>query len=101
MIERFGFLTGECEHFLHSRRIGNVADHFGFRAGADLFFHFHADSLKIETHFLQNVYCYPLPQFDEPQQKMFGSDVIVIKPVCFLTGKRQNLLRARCEIIHI
>ena len=31
---------------------------------------------------------------------MFGADVVVIKAVGFLASKRQNLLSARCEIIH-
>ena len=100
MIERFGFLAGERQHFLNPWRVRNVADHFRLRPRADLLLHFHAHSLKIETHLLQNVYRHPLPQFDQAQEQMFGADVVVIKAVGLLAGKRQNLLSARCEIIH-
>ena len=31
---------------------------------------------------------------------MLGADVVVIKAVGLFAGKRQNLLSARCEIIH-
>ena len=88
VVEDLGFLPSEGEHLFDPRRIGNVANHFGFGAGADLLFHFHAHGLKIETHFLQNIYRYPLPQLDQPQKQMFGADIIVIKPVRFLAGKR-------------
>src|SRR5439155_9062738 len=100
MVERLGFLAGKREYILHSRRVRDIADHLGFRAGTDLFLDFHAHGLKIETHFLQNVYRHPLPQFDEPQEQMLGPDVVVIKTVGFFASKRQNLLSARREIIH-
>src|SRR5437867_4776909 len=100
MIERLGFLAGKREDLLHSRRVRNIAHHLGFRAGADLLLDFHAHGLKIETHLLQNVYRHPLPQLDEPQEQMFGADVVVIKAIGFLASKRQNLLSARREIIH-
>ena len=64
MIERFGFLTSKGEHFFHPRSVGDVADHLGFGSGANLLLHFHAHSLKIEPHFLQNVHRHALPQFD-------------------------------------
>ena len=100
MIKRFGFLAGERQHFLNTRRIWNVADHLGFRSRADLLLHLHAHGLKVETHLLQDVHGYSLSQFDETQEQMFGADVVVIKAVGLLAGKRQHLLSARCEIIH-
>src|SRR5437762_2196515 len=83
----------------NARSIGNVADHLGFRSRADLFLHFHAHSLEIETHLLQNVHRNSLPQFDEAQKQMLGAYVVMVKPVRFFASKRQNLLSPRCEII--
>ena len=100
VIECLGFLPGECQHFLNARRIWDIADHLRFRSRAHLLLHFHAHGLKIETHLLQDVHGHPLPQFDQSQKQMFGADVVVIKAVGFLASKRQNLLSARCEIIH-
>ena len=64
-----------------------------------MLFDFHAHGLKIEAHLLQNVYRYPLPQFNEAQEQMFRADVVVIEAIGFLASKRQNLLSARREII--
>ena len=38
VVEDLGFLPSEGEHLFDPRRIGNVANHFGFGAGADLLF---------------------------------------------------------------
>ena len=100
MIQRLGFLAGQREHFLHARRVGNVADHLGLRAGADLFLDFHPDGLEIEPHLLQNVDRHALAQLDQAEQKMLGADVIVVEAVRFFASKREHLLGARSEIIH-
>ena len=100
MIERFGFLPSERQHFLHAWRVRDIADHLGLRARADLLLHFHAHCLKVETHLLQNVHRNPLPQFNEPQKEMLGADVVVIKAIGLLASKRQDLLSAGREIIH-
>ena len=90
MIQRFRFLARERENFFHARRVGNVADHFCFRPGTDLFLHFHPHRLEIESHLLQNVDRHALPQLDQPEQQVLGPDVIVIEAVCFFTGERQT-----------
>ena len=100
MIERLRFLAGERENLLHARRVGNVADHLGFRAGADLFLDFHPHRLEIESHLLQDVDGNALPELDQPEQQMLGPDVIVIEAVGFLASERQDLLGARRKIIH-
>ena len=100
MIERFGFLAREREDFLHPRRVGNVADHLGFRAGADLLLDFHPHGLEIEPHLLEDVHRHALAELDQAEQQMLGADVIVIEAVGFFAGERQNLLGPRCEIIH-
>ena len=69
MVERLRFLAGEREHFLHARRVGNVADHLRFRAGADLLLDFHPDGFEIEAHFLQDVDRHALPELDQPEQQ--------------------------------
>ena len=67
MIQCFRFLPGQGQNFFHSWRVRNVADHFRFRAGADLFFDFHANGLEIESHLLQDVDGHPLPELDQPE----------------------------------
>src|SRR5947199_9348450 len=62
MIERLGFLARKRQYFFDARSIRNVADHLGFRSGADLFLHLHPYGLQIETHLLQAVDSYSLPQ---------------------------------------
>ena len=69
MIERLRFLAGEREHFLHPRRVGNVADHLRFRAGADLFLDFHPDGLEVEAHLLQDVDGNALAELDQAEQQ--------------------------------
>ena len=69
MIERLRFLAGEREHLLHARRVGNVADHLRFRAGADLLLDLHADGLEVEAHLLQNVDGDALPELDQAEQQ--------------------------------
>ena len=100
MIERLRFLAGEREHLLHARRVRNVADHLGFRPGADLFLDFHPDRLEVETHLLQDVDGNALPELDQAEQQMLGADVIVVEAVGFLASERQDLLGSRREIIH-
>src|SRR4030095_15367610 len=100
MVEGFGFLPCERQHFFHTRGIRNITDHLGFGARANLVLDLHAHGLEIETHLLQNVYSHSLPQFNESQKEVFGADVVVIKAVGLLASKRQNLLRARRKIIH-
>src|ERR1051326_3287758 len=88
MIKRLGFFACQCQNFFYARSIGNIADDLGLRSRADLFFHFHAHRLQVETHFLQNIYCHALPQFDQSKKQMLGADVIVIKSVRFFASKR-------------
>ena len=99
-MRRFAFLAREREHFLHARRVGDVADHLGLRAGADLFLDFHADGLEIEPHLLEHVDRDALAELDQPEQEMLGADVIVVEAIRFLAGEREDLLRPGSEIIH-
>ena len=100
MVERLGFLAREGEHLFHARRVRDVADHLGFRSGADLFFDFHPHGLQVESHLLQDVDGNALPELDQAEQQMFGPDVVVVEAVGFLARQGQDLLRSRGEIIH-
>src|SRR5262245_40244954 len=100
MIERLCFLTGKSEHFLNARSVRNVADHFGFRSGTNLFLDLHSHGLEIETHLLEDVDCDTLPKLDQAEEEMLSANVIMIEPISLFTGQRQNLLSARGEIIH-
>ena len=100
VIEIFGLLLRQRQDLLHPRRVGNVADHFLIRTGAHLLLDLHADGFEVQTHFLQDVDGHALAQFDQAEQKVFGAEEIVVKPVGFLPRQRQHLLRARREIAH-
>ena len=73
---------------------------FGLRAGTDLLLDLHADRLEIESHLLKHIDGNALTQLDQTEKQMLGADVVVVETVGFLAGKRENLLRARCEVIH-
>jgi hypothetical protein len=60
----------------------------------------HPDRLQIQTHLLENVDCDALAEFDQSEQEMLGTDVVVVKPIGFLARKRQHLLRTWSKIIH-
>ena len=100
MVEGLGFLGGEREDFFDARRVGDVADHFLIGAGADLLLDLHADGFEVEAHFLEHVDGDALAQLDQAEQKVFGADEVVIKPIGFLPRQREHLLRAGREIVH-
>ena len=60
----------------------------------------HANPLQIEPHILQHIDCYALSKFDQSEQQVFRSHVIVVEPLGLLARKRQDLLGTRSKIIH-
>ena len=65
VVEGFGFLASEGEDLFNPRGVGDVASDLRIGAGANLFFHLHADGLKIEAHFLEDVDGHALAEFDQ------------------------------------
>ena len=65
-----------------------------------LLLHLHAHRFKIKPHLLKHIDGDALPQLDQTKQQMLGPDIVVVEAVSFLAGKSQDLLRARCEVIH-
>jgi hypothetical protein len=61
----------------------------------NMLLHLHANSLQIEPHVLQHINCYSLSKFDQSEQQVFRSHVIVVEPLGLLARKRQDLLGAR------
>src|SRR4030095_13280968 len=88
------------ENLFHPRCVRNVAHHFCFRTGPDLFLHFHPHGLKIESHLLHNAHRHTLAQLDQAEQKMLGPDVVMVEAIRFFTRKLKDLLGARREVIH-
>ncbi len=68
VLQLLGFLGGEVEDFLHTRRVRNIANLFLIRPGADLFLDFQPHGLEIQPHLLQHVDRHALAELDEPQQ---------------------------------
>ena len=62
--------------------------------------HLLANDLQIEPHFLQYIDCYALSKFDQSEQQVFRSHVVVVEPLGLLARKRQDLLGAWSKIIH-
>ena len=60
----------------------------------------HANPLQIEPHFLQHIDCYAFSKFDQSEQQVFRSHVVVFEPLGLLACKRQELLSAWRKIIH-
>jgi hypothetical protein len=60
----------------------------------------HANRLQIEPHLLQHIDCYTLSEFDQAEQEVFSSHVVVVEPLGLLARKRQDLLGTRSKIIH-
>src|SRR6266481_384309 len=71
-----------------------------FRTGAHLFLDLHAHGLEIESHFLENVDRDTLAELDQSEQKMLGTDIVVIEAVSLFASKLQDLLGARSKIVH-
>src|SRR5258708_40106106 len=66
----------------------------------DMLLHLQANSLQIEPHLLQHIDCYTLSEFDQSEQEVFSSHVVVVEPLGLLARKRQDLLGAWSKIIH-
>jgi hypothetical protein len=49
---------------------------------------------------LQHIDCYALSKFDQAEQEVFSSHVVVVEPLGLLARKRQDLLGAWRKIIH-
>ena len=100
MVEGLGFFAGEGEDFFDAWGVGNIADHFGFGATADLFFYFHANGFEVETHFLEDIHGHALAEFDETEEEVLGADIVMIKAIGLLSGECENLLGAWREVVH-
>src|ERR1700675_1617990 len=64
-----------------------------------MLFHLHANDLQIEPHLLQHIDCYALSKFDQSEQQVFRSHVVVVEPLGLLARKHQDLLRTWSKII--
>src|SRR5438105_1589877 len=60
----------------------------------------HANRLKIEPHLLQHRDCYALSKFDQAEQQVFRSHVVVVEPLGLLARKREDLLGTWSKIVH-
>ena len=61
----------------------------------------HANPLQIASHPLQHIDGYALSKFDQSEQEMFSSHVVVVKPLGLLARKRQDLLDAWSKLFII
>jgi hypothetical protein len=49
---------------------------------------------------LQHIDCYAFSKFDQAEQEVFSSHVVVVEPLGLLARKRQDLLGAWRKITH-
>src|ERR1700716_3067138 len=66
----------------------------------DMLLHLHANSLQIEPHLVQHIDCYALSEFDQSEQQVFRSHVVVFEPLGLLARKHQDVLSAWRKITH-
>ena len=66
----------------------------------DMLLDLHANPLQIEPHSLQYINCYALSKFDQSEQQVFSSHIVVVEPLGLPARKRQDLLGAWRKIIH-
>ena len=69
-------------------------------APAYLFLHLFAHGGKFHAQIFQDGDGHALAQFEQAEQKVFGSYVMMIEAVRFPARMRQHLLRPRRKIIH-
>src|ERR1700756_4834513 len=100
VVQRLGFLAGEGEYFFDAWRVWNIPNHLCLGVRADMLLDLHPHRLQVEPHFLQNVDCNALSKFDQPEQKMLSSDVVMVEPVRLFTGESQDLLGTWSKVIH-
>ena len=100
MIQGARFLTSQSEHFFHPRSIRDIAHHLLIGTSADLFLHLHTHRLQIETELLKHVDGDALAQLDQPEQQVFGSDIVVVEAVCLFAGERKHLLGSGGKVVH-
>ena len=60
----------------------------------------HANPLQIEPYLLKHVDGYALSKFDQAEQEVFSSHIVVVEPLGLLARKRQDLLDTWRKIIH-
>src|SRR5262249_19678688 len=90
----------QCQYLFDARCVGKVPDHVCLRMRTDMLLHLHANPLQIESHLLQHIDGYALSNFDQAEQKVFRSHVVVAQPLSLLARKRQDLLGTWSKIIH-
>ena len=100
MVERLGFLVGECEDLLDAWCVGDVASGLLRRTRAHLFFDLHPHGIELEAHAFEHIHRDPLAELDETQQQVLGTDIRMVEAVCLLACKGQYLLGAWCEVVH-
>ena len=94
------FLASQSEHFFHPRSIRDIAHHLLIGTRADLFLHLHTHRLQIETELLKHVDGDALAQLDQPEQQVFGADIVVVEAVCLFAGERKHLLGSGGKVVH-
>ena len=93
-------VRGERENFLDALGLLDVGRVFSARAFAHYALDFRARVFEVDAHFAQDVHRHPLPEFDYPEQYVFGADVVVPEILRLFARQRQHLLGSGCELLH-
>src|SRR5437868_11674719 len=80
VVELPGLFNRQRQDFFDAWRIWEVAEYLLIGADAYLLFNFDAHGVELKAELLEDDDSNALAQFDQPQQEVFGSDKIVIKP---------------------
>src|SRR5262245_6123245 len=92
MVQSLRLFACEGQYLLDAGRVRNIPNHFGFGMGSHMLLDLHSYGLQVEPHFLQYVDRNTLAKFDQAEQKMFSSYVVMVEAIRFFASKRQHLL---------
>jgi hypothetical protein len=83
----------KLDYFLGSRRQTNLAA-YRLLAPADDEFDRGTNLAKFHTEVVQDLGGYTISFSDKTKKQMLSTNVVVVEPLCFLLGKRQNSARS-------
>jgi hypothetical protein len=88
----------ELDHPFRTRRQADLADDRAI-AAADDELDRRADLGQLDVHVLEDPGRHALALPNEPEQQVFGADVVVVEPLRLVLSKRQDLARAVRELV--
>ena len=87
VIEISGLFDGIFDDFLGARRLGQLAHGHHVGTGLDDLLDFHANFTQVDVQVLQDVGRHARTFFHQPEQDVFGADVLMVEALRLLIGE--------------